>query len=811
MRAETSTKTVLRKACQPSTPRAQKLKQAYMGHKPTLCAERSVLVTESYRETEALPPVLRQALAFDKVLSQMPIWIQDGELVVANIASRPRGAFLFPEYGHAWLMKELDTISTRKVDPWLLSDEDKPRLKSCMEYWKGKTLADMADALTVDEVRQAERNTFIDIRMAKQGGIGHIAPDIEGVISSGLNSFIEAAEEHLKRLDLTNPDDYAKLPFLKAVVIADKAVIKWAGRFAALAREKAAVEQDQERKRELEQIAETCDRVPAYPARSFREALQVVAFVMASVQIETNGVSIGTGRLDQYCYPYYENDIKSGAMTRAQALELLECLWLKLAESNIVAMEILTYAHNGYPFWIQVPIGGQTADGYDATNELSYLLLDVSSNMLLHEPTVSARIHKRTPEKFLIKCCEAIKNHGGGHPALFNDEVIIPSQLAYVPGITKEDAYNYCIIGCSEITFSGKGTEGIAHHAISLGTVVELMLQGKSPFTRSPLESGPGDMLKWRGFDDMMLAYSEQVRLWSRLAFLQALPVEEAHNTHRPCPYLSSLTRDCISRGKSYYNGGAIYGNWMLNVCILGIATLANSLAAIRKLVFDDKVITMAQLKHALATNFEDNSTSPTGLAIQEMCRRAPKYGNDDPYVDNLAKDCLNLLLKELRKYETMPGQGQGATIAPVAAHVAYGLLCGATPDGRKAGTPLSDACSPSQGTDVNGPTATIKSVANLEHINLVQGTIFNMKMHPGPLATQAGMQKWANLIRTYFDLGGWEIQFNVVSADTLREAQKHPENYKDLVVRVVGYSAFFVELDKVVQDDIIARTEHGI
>jgi pyruvate-formate lyase len=285
----------------------------------------------------------------------------------------------------------------------------------------------------------------------------------------------------------------------------------------------------------------------------------------------------------------------------------------------------------------------------------------------------------------------------------------------------------------------------------------------------------------------------------------------EAHNRHRPCPYLSSLTRDCISRGKTYYDGGAIYGNRMLNVCILGIATLANSLAAIRKLVFDDKVISMAQLKHALETNFEDASTNPAGPAIQEMCRRAPKYGNDDPYVDNLAKDCLNLLLKELRKYETLPGQGQGATIAPVAAHVAYGLLCGATPDGRKGSTPLSDACSPAQGTDVNGPTATIKSVANLEHINLVQGTIFNMKMHPGPLETRAGMQKWANLIQTYFDLGGWEIQFNVVSADTLREAQKHPENYKDLVVRVVGYSAFFVELDKVVQDDIIARTEHGL
>jgi pyruvate formate-lyase/glycerol dehydratase family glycyl radical enzyme len=811
MNTKASAGSVAKRSCHPSTERTQKLKQTYMGPKPNLCADRSVLVTESYKETEALPPVLRQALAFDKVLSEMPIWIQDGELIVANIASRPRGAFLFPEYDDAWLKKELDSISMRKVDPWLLSDEDKARLKSCMEYWQGKSLAAMADALTVDEVREAERNSFMDIRMAKQGGIGHIAPDIEGVISRGLNSFIEAAEEHLKRLDLTNPDDYAKLPFLRAVVIADKAVINWAKRFADLAREKAAAEQNPERKRELEQIAETCEWVPAHPARNFREALQVVAIVMASVQIETNGVSIGTGRLDQYCYPYYERDIQNGVMTKARALELLECLWLKLAESNIVSMEVLTYAHNGYPFWIQVPIGGQTADGYDATNDLSYLLLDVSSNMQLHEPTVSARIHKRTSDKFLMKCCEAIKNHGGGHPALFNDEVIIPSQLAYVPGMTKEDAFNYCIIGCSEIGFSGKGTEGIAQHAVSLGRVVELMLQGKSPVSGLPLASGPGDMLQWRGFNDMMQAFSEQARQWSRISFLQALPLIEAHNRYRPCPYLSSLTRDCISRGKSYYDGGATYGNRTANVCIVGIATLANSLAAVRKLVFDDKVITMEQLKHALETNFEDTATNPPGPAIQDLCRRAPKYGNDDPYVDNVAKDCLNLLLKELRKYQTLPGQGQGATISPVAAHIAYGLLCGATPDGRKASAPLSDACSPAQGTDVNGPTATIKSVSSLEHINLVQGTIFNMKMHPGALETNAGMQKWANLIRTYFDLGGWEIQFNVVGAETLREAQKHPEDYRDLVVRVVGYSAFFVELEKVVQDDIIARTEHGV
>jgi len=770
-----------------------------------------VLVTDSYRQSEAIPAVIRQANAFDKVLSEVPLWILDGELIVANIASRPRGAFLFPEYDQTWLESEMDTISTRAGDPWLLGDEDKARFRECMGYWKGKNLAAIADALTPDEVKQAEKTSMINIDMGKQGGIGHVAPDIEAVISRGLNALIEEAESHLNRLDLADPDDFEKRHFLQAVIIADKAVIKWAGRFADLAREKAAAEQDQQRRLELEQIANVCDRVPAHPARNFREALQVVAFIMASMQIETNGVSVGTGRLDQYCFPYYERDILEGAITRAQALELMECLFLKLAESNRAAAQMYTMAHYGYPFWVQVPVGGQTTDGYDATNELSYLILDVSTNLQLAEPTVSGRIHKRTPDRFLMKCCEAIKEHGGGNPALFNDEVIIPSQLANVPGITKEDAYDYTIVGCSEIVFAGKGTEGIPYHALSFGRLLELTMDGLDPVTGEELQSFAGDMLQWKTFDDMMHAFSEQARLLTRVMFMQVLPLVEAHTKYRPCPYLSSLTRDCIKRGKSYYDGGAIYGNGVVNVCYVGIATAGNSLAAIKKLVFDDRAISMAQLRHALKTNFEDDTTSPSGPEIRQLCVRAPKYGNDDPYVDDITKDYLNIMVKELSRYRTRQGGGYEATIAPVATHIVYGMLCGATPDGRKAGEPLSDSVSPAQGTDVNGPTASIKSVSNLEHVNFAQGTIFNMKMHPAPLESKAGMLKWANLIRTYFDLGGWEIQFNVVDAETLRDAQMHPENYRDLVVRVVGYSAFFVELEESVQNDIIRRTEHAV
>jgi pyruvate formate-lyase/glycerol dehydratase family glycyl radical enzyme len=796
----------------PSTPRMERLKQVFMDEKPTICAERNVLYTESYQETEALQPVLRQARAFEKTLDEMPIWIRDEELIVSNLASKPGGSFLFPEYDDSLIIQELDTISTRRVDPWQVDEEDKELIRRCGEYWSGRNLSAMAEARAVDEVCQAvESGSLFNSPMGKMTGVGHIAPDIQGVIKRGLDATIAEAEAHIARLDLTNPEDLARLPLLQAVVITDKAAIRWAGRFAALAREKAALEQDQDRKRELEEIAAVCEWVPANPARNFREAVQTAAFIMAAVQIEQPGVSISTGRLDQYFFPLYKKDLEDGSITEAQALELLECLWIKLAESRRISPELGTFALNGYPIWMALTVGGQTGDGYDATNDISYMFLDVSSNLQIHEPMLTARIHKRSPHRFLMACCEANKAHGGGLPALFNDEPIIESQLFHVPGMTKEDAGDYSIVGCSDVVCAGKGTEGLPYQAISLARVMEYMMQAKDPVTGSTLDSGVGDMLQWRGFEDITEAFQQQARIWARLTFLQLLPLVELHGKQLPCPFMSSLMQDSIGRARAFYDGGAVYGSHATLGCLIGIGTLANSMAAVGKLVFDDKLITMSQLKHALETNFEDESTTPSGAAIRAMCLNAPKYGNDDPYVDNIAKDCLTTLTKEMWQYETKPRVGYGAVVSPVTAHIAMGFLSGATPDGRKAMTPLSDAASPSQGTEKKGPTAAIKSVSNLEHVNLSQGSVFNMRIHPASVQSAEGMASWANLIRTYFDLGGWEMQFNVVDAEILKEAQKHPEDYKDLVVRVVGYSAFFVELDKMVQDDIISRTEFAI
>jgi formate C-acetyltransferase len=763
----------------PSTPRTERLREAFVGQKHTICADRAALVTESYRQTEGRHPAIRQALAFERILSEMSVWIRDGELIVGNVASRPNGSNIFPEYDCGWMEGELDTISTRAGDRYILPDQDREELAESFKYWPGKTLLHLADAQSPDEAKQAEAIPALHAKFSRVGGLGHLIPDHKRVVREGLCEMVREAEERLSGLDLTDPSDFAKWHFLKAVIIADKAVLAWARRFANLAREKAREETDPGRKAELEAIAETCDRVPANPARTFREVLQAITLIMDSIQIESNGVSIGVGRLDQLCLPYYQRDLRDGVLTREQAIELLECLWLKLAEVNRVGEEIYSYM-GGYQLWVHVTLSGQTADGDDATNELSHLMMDVTGNMKLPKPTVSARIHKRTPEEFLIHCCETIR-------------------LAYEPGITKEDAYDWSIIGCVEPGIEGKGSPAHLGSVLLGGTLLGMTLFGKDPFTGIQLVPQPSDMSAWKSYDDMMAALSDQVRQYTRAMVMATIPTDAAHIKYLPTPFLSSLVSNCVKRGRSVWDGGAVYDGGPV-FCYIGVPNVGNSLAAIRKLVFDDQVLTMSQLKHALETNFEDTSTDPTGPEIRQLCLAAPKFGNDDDYVDKITKDCFNIMVKELRGYKTLTGGKYRAVIAPTTAHIQGALACGATPDGRKAGTPLADACSPSQGTDLAGPTAAVKSVAKIEHINCACGSVFNMRL-----------AKWSDLIRTYFDLGGWELQFNTVDAETLREAQRHPEQYGDLLIRVVGYSAHFVQLDRAIQDDIISRTEHAL
>ena len=798
----------------PSTPRAQRLRDAYFQTKPSICSERAVLYTESHKQTEGMHPTIRQALAFEKILAEMTIYIQEDELLVGNVASRPHGTSIYPEYAYEYI--KLDTISTRESDPYLVNGEDKRRLEECFKYWSGKTLSSAVESWTPSEIKKAENIGVFTSQHLKAASPGHVIPGNEMVVQKGLGGIIKEAEDHLNSLDLSNPDDIPMWFFLQAAIIVDKAVIKWCKRYADLAREKATKEKNSRRKAELEKIAMVCDWLPANPARNFWEVLQAVLFVTKAEFIEANGPSLTIGRLDQFTYPYYEKDIKIGVLTKSEAMELLECFFLKLSDHCKVGGEVWQKFWRGYPTFMQITIGGLTRDGEEAVNDLSYMVLDVCGNMRLTKPLLSARIHNNTPDEFLMKCCEVIYAHRGGMPALLSDDVTIPSLALHNPGRYEEstydftsDIYDWAVIGCVEPGFPGKGFSTASFISwINLGKLLEVTLYGgKCPKTGVQLAFTSSDMTTWKSYDDMIQALLKHAKYYFKLAVTELNIIYQIHKINLPTPFLSSLMRDCIKRGHSIFDGGGIYEGASFN--FIGVANFGNSLKAIRKLVFEDQAITMQQLKHALETNFTDTTTNPTGPEIQQMCLAVPKYGNDDESTDKILRDVMDMLTREARKFKSPAGRNFSVMIVPITAHMAFGALVGATPDGRNAWQPLAEGCSPTQGTDKIGPTGVIKSVARIGHINYDGGTLFNMKFNPTLVQDEAGRRKFAALIRTYFNLGGFHVQFNFVSAETLRDAQEHPEKYKDLMVRVAGYSAYFVTLDKAAQDDIIARTEH--
>jgi len=803
---------MITKEYKPSTQRTNILRERVVNGKPSICSERAVLYTESYKQTEGMPPAIRQAMAFDKFLTMMTINIQEGELIIGNTASRPLAASIFVEYGASWLKRELDTISTRESDPYFLSDEDKKKLEEPLNYWSGKAYEDVIQYYLSDECKKANSIVAIVSDHLKTGADGHLTPGYDLVLSKGLKGILRDAEIHLNSLDLSKPQDYEKLHFLQAVVMADKAVIKFAKRYADLARLKAAKETDAVRREELQKISEVFDWVPANPARTFWEALQVMALIMMTVQMESNGHSMNVGRIDQYLYPYYKKDIENRTLTKERALELLECCYLKLAEISKVIQEANAKFFRGYPTFSQITLGGQKRNGEDATNDLSYMMLDVTGNVRLSKPTVSARIHRNSPNEFLMKCLEINKVHKGGMPALYNDETAIRTLLGYGHNLTKEDVYDWDVVGCVELGVMGKGPTTASFFAfVNEPKILQMALfGGRDPRTKIALGPPQGGMTTWNSYEEMIDGLHEQMHLYNKLFTEELNVMLYVRRLRWTLPYLSSLIRDCVKRGLGHIEGGAI-SNQGGDTGAVGIANLGNSLAAIKKLVFEEKVITMAQLKHALETNFEDVTTNPTGPDIRQMSLAAPKYGNDDDYVDKIIKDITNWQADDIHQNISIFGTHNGSALLPVSAHIPFGEVVDATPDGRKAGKPLAEGCSPTQGSDGKGVTAAFKSVTKIDHVKHEGGTLYNVKIDPNSVENLSGMRKWADTVRTYFRLGGFHIQFNVTTADTLRAAQRSPEEYRDLLVRVAGYSAFFVCLDKALQEDIIARTEHRL
>ena len=797
------------------TPRTEKLRARLYKQPPEICLERAQIYTGSWKETEGEPLVVRRALALARVLREMTIYIGDGELLVGNHASRPLAVPLFPEFSAFWFKNEMDTFASRPQDAFILRDENKEAFVELGDYWQGKThydqmMGNIERMLPPDVAEAFDRdglhvNQVYHTVISTTDGDGHVALDFPQILSSGFEGLALKAQQVKKSLDPTVAENVRKRIFLESVVISCNAAADFGRRYAKLARQLAEDSPDAMRRQELIEIAEICDRVPAGPAETFREALQTVWFSFLLAQTESNGHSMSLGRFDQYLYPYFAKDTASGRLSSETAQALVECFWIKTAELNKLRNWRSTRFKTGYPMFQTLTLGGQTRDGLDAVNDLSYLCLKATGDLKLTSPTVVARIHAGTPEPFLYECCRANLAHAGGLPGLFNDAVAIPTILNL--GIPMEDARDWAVLGCAEMIIPGKScsmTGGGGY--FSLLKMLEIALNnGVNPATGLCLFPGNGDLSEFKRYEDVETAFRRQLDGYLKLLPMFANAISLAYAEGTPTPLLSAMMTHRIETAVDHAEGGGPNYN-TTQVQGHNTANLGNALSAIKKLVFDEQRITGAALKDAIDSNF----SGPRGEEIRQMLlNQAPKFGNDDDTVDLLTRRAVNWFVAGLKDFRPLRGGVFAPTLQTLSSNVPEGELIGATPDGRRAGEPTADNASPSAGTDVSGVTAAIKSVAKLEHERYPNGTLFNLRVHPSVFEGNEGMGKFSALIRTFFDLGGLQLQFTLVSAETLREAQESPEQYPDLVVKVAGYSALFNMLDRRFQDQLIARTEH--
>ncbi len=827
------------------SPRIQKLIADLYATMPEIEADRAVLITESYKETEGMPVIERRAKALSHILHNIPIIIRDQELIIGSATKAPRGCQTFPEYSYTWLEDELDTVETRTADPFFVSDSTKKKLQEVNVYWKGKTNCELASAYMDEHAKKMiEHNVFTPGNYF-YNGVGHICVHYDKVLAIGFEGIIKEAEDELNRCSLADGNYQTKGYFLMSVIESLRAVMDYAKRYAVLAKEKAQKEADETRKKELMLISKNCERVPAKGATSFYEACQSFWFVQFILQMEGSGHSISPGRFDQYMYPYYKKDIEEGIITKEFAQELLDCIWVKLNDLNKVRDAASAEGFSGYGLFQNLIAGGQNEEGVDVTNELSYMCLEASMHVMLPQPSLSIRVWNKSPHDFLIKAAKLTRT-GLGVPAYYNDEVIIPSLLNR--GLTLAEARNYCIIGCVEPQIMGK-TDGW-HDAAFFNMCRPLELTFESGMDAGELVGLPTqDIAKINSFDEFYSIYKKQMIYCIEMLVNADNAIDKAHMERCPLPFLSSMIDDCIKRGKSVQEGGAVYN--FTGPQGFGIANMADSLYAIKKLVFEQKKLTLEQYREALRDNYgrglsdvqtksiienvvkqlllegKQITEKDTAMIAQiinkhsvssekkkfyddllSLIEQIPKFGNDDREVDEFARDVAYTYTRPLERYQNPRGGIYQAGLYPVSANVPLGAQTGATPDGRLAGQPIADGVSPMAGRDTHGPTAAANSVAKLDHGIASNGTLFNQKFHPSALSGQEGLEKFVAFIQGYFDQKGSHIQFNVVSRETLLDAQANPEKYKTLVVRVAGYSALFTGLSKSLQDDIINRTE---
>lgn len=794
------------------TARMQVFREEVLDEKPHIDAERALLATEAYQAHKNQPNVMKRALMLKNILANMSIYIEDKTLLAGNQATKNCNAPIFPEYTMKFVMDELDKFEKRDGDVFYITEETKEELRRIAPFWENNNLRARGEALLPEEVSVFMETGVFGMEGKLNAGDAHLAVNYEKLLAEGLAGYEKRTRELKEALDLAAPDSIDKYVFYKAVLVVIEAVREFASRYAKLAAAMAEGEEDEARKAELLEMARICAKVPYEPVGSFREAVQAVWFIQLILQIESNGHSLSYGRFDQYMYPYYKGDSEAGKLGRDEALELLTCLWIKTLTINKVRSQAHTFSSAGSPMYQNVTIGGQTTGKEDAVNDLSFLVLQSVAQTRLTQPNLTVRYHKNLNKKFLDECIEVMKL-GFGMPALNNDEIIIPSFINW--GVKEEDAYNYSAIGCVETAVPGKwGYRCTGMSYINFPRVLLCaMNDGVDMTSGKRFTKGYGYFKDMKSYEELLTAWDKTVREMTRYSVIVENAIDKASERDVPDILCSALTDDCIGRGKTIKEGGAVYD--FISGLQVGIANMADSLAALKKLVFEEGKITPAELWQAICDDFQ----SPESRRIQDMLiHEAPKYGNDDDYVDNLVVEAYDSYLDEIRKYPNtryqrgpIGGIRYGGT-SSISANVGQGMGTMATPDGRHAHEPLAEGCSPAHSADKNGPTAVFKSVAKLPTEKITGGVLLNQKMTPQVLAKEENKQKLAMLIATFFNrLHGYHVQYNIVSRETLLDAQLHPEKHKDLIVRVAGYSAFFNVLSKATQDDIIGRTEQAL
>ncbi|WP_250672851.1 glycyl radical protein [Paraclostridium ghonii] len=794
------------------TNRMYDFREELLETKASIDATRAILTTEAYKEHADKPMIVKRAYMLKNILEKMPIFIEKQTLIVGNQAKTNRSAPIFPEYAMNWVIKELDEFEKRDGDVFYIDEETKEELRSISSYWEHNTTFDKGLANIPPKSRVLYDLGIIKAEGNITSGDAHIAVDYGRIMKSGLKEYEERTIAQRDALDLTDFNNIKKYHFYEAILIVIDAIKTFAKRYSNLAKEMAQKENDEARKLELIEISRIMDKVPYEASDSFYEAVQSMWFVHLILQIESNGHSLSYGRMDQYLYPYLEKSLENGDITEDKAIELLTNLWLKTFTINKVRSWSHTQFSAGSPLYQNVTVGGQTVDKKDAVNKLSYLILKSVAQTRLPQPNLTVRYHKGLDDKFMNEAIEVLRL-GTGMPAFNSDEVIIPSFIE--KGIKEEDAYNYSAIGCVEVAVPGKwGYRCTGMSFINFPkTLLIAMNEGVDPASQTKLVEGLKHFDNMTSYENLKEAWDVTIREFTKHSVIIENCCDLVLEDDVPDVLCSALTEDCIGRGKPLKEGGAIYD--FISGLQVGIANLADSLAAIKKLVFEEKKISTKDLWNALMEDF----TSDKGQMIQKaLIEDAPKYGNDDDYVDMLVVDAYKTYIDEVKKYPNTRykrgpiGGVRYAGTSSISANVGQGKGTLATPDGRNAKTPLAEGCSPSHSMDQNGPTAVFKTVSKLPTREITGGVLLNQKVTPAMLSTQENKIKLAMLIRTFFNrLEGFHVQYNVVSRDILLDAQANPQKHRDLIVRVAGYSAFFNVLSKQTQDDIIQRTEQTL